>query len=734
MIVVLVGFVVLALAASVINPLHEATDELRHYRFVRYIVQAHALPVQGDLGCSMQGHHPPLFYLLGALASAGVDTGRDVCYTPPENPFWNYRYWEVGNDNKNQYLHYADESFPWQGEALAAHIIRAVNVLLGAGVVWMTWLIGRAIWPERPYLALGGAAFVAFNPMFVYMAGAINNDVIAALSGSAVTLACVRLLRDEKGLSRRWGIILGVLYGLALMSKFNLAAIAGLIEAAVIYVAWRKKQWRLWLEVNLLIAGLTLLIAGWWFVRNQILYGEPTGVQRLTELWGVRNPAESWGVAIFELPYAWSSLWGRFGYGQVPLPDGIYKGLWWVTAVAFTGLLLPLIRRQKEELRQSGIPLLFLLLTVGLFFTVLFSYLLISPAGPMGRFFFPALPSLAILIFYGLSRWLAFIPTSKFNTHYSLLANLAMVVLTTVALFGFLRAAYARPESFDADTAVPHPTDFQFDSFVSLRGYQIGSETVHPGDPIDIDLYWEVNGRPPGNYLLFVHLVDEAGTMVAQRDTHPGLGNFPSSQWQPGDRFIESFQLYLPETAYANTTAELRIGLYAPEGYRLGITQADGSFFGDALPLGTVAIEPVSDDYPNPLNQNFNNEARLVGYEYSTRQLSPGDSLDVTLYWEALPALEADYVIRVRLLGEDGTVYGRANTSIEAGQYNGIAWRPGETIRDVHMLQLDPAVPSGSYFIYVALIDSVTKEPQNIVADDGHWINDHLLLARVNVR
>jgi 4-amino-4-deoxy-L-arabinose transferase-like glycosyltransferase len=758
MIVVLLAFVVLALAASVINPLHEATDELRHYRFVRYVVQAHALPVQGELGCSMQGHHPPLFYALGALATAGIDTGRDVCYTPPENPFWNYRYWEVGDDNKNQYLHYADEAFPWQGEALAAHVIRAVNVLLGAGVVWMTWLIGRAIWPERPYLALGSAAFVAFNPMFVYMAGAINNDVIAALSGTAVTLACVRLLRDEQGLSRRWGLVLGVLYGLALMSKFNLAAIAGLIETAVIYTAWRKKQWRLWLEVNLLIAGLTLLIAGWWFARNQLLYGEPTGVQRLTELWGVRNPAESWGVAVFELTYAWSSLWGRFGYGQVPLPDGIYNGLWWITAVALIGLLLPLIRRQKEEIRQSGIPILFLLLTVGLFFTVLFSYLLISPAGPMGRFFFPALPSLAILIFYGLSQIGTILVErgtrySSFIIHRSsfwlaLASNGVMALLAIVAVFGFLREAYARPESFVGDTAasttdgshprsvqaVPNPSSAQFDAFVTLRGYQINPDTVQPGQPLDINLYWEVIGRPPGNYLLFVHLIDEAGTMVAQRDTHPGLGNFPSSQWQPGDRFIESLQLYLPETAYTGTTAGLSIGLYAPEGYRLGITQADGTSLGDALLLATVAIEPASNDYPNPLNQNFNNEVRLVGYEYSARQISSGGSLDVTLYWEALPALAADYIIRVRLLGENGEIYGRANTFVEAGQYDGIDWRSGELIRDVHTLQLDPTIPPGSYLIYVALIDSMTKEPQNIVAEDGHWINDHLLLARVNVR
>jgi hypothetical protein len=282
--------------------------------------------------------------------------------------------------------------------------------------------------------------------------------------------------------------------------------------------------------------------------------------------------------------------------------------------------------------------------------------------------------------------------------------------------------------------AVPNPVNAQFDTFVTLPGYQVNTETVHPGDPVDIDLYWEVNGRPPGNYLLFVHLIDEDGTMVAQRDTHPGLGNFPSSQWQPGDRFIESIQLYLPETAYTNTTAELSIGLYAPEGYRLGISQSDGTFIGDALPLAAVAITPASGDYPNPLNQNFNDEAQLVGYEYSSRQLHPGDDLEVTLYWEALPALETDYAIRVQLQGEDGMIYARGNTHVEARQYDGVDWHPGEVIRDVHTLTLDPNLSPGSYLIYVALIDSETKEPQNIIAEDGHWINDHLLLARLNVR
>jgi hypothetical protein len=158
---ILLAFVILSFASSVINPLFEATDELRHYRFVQHIIQLKRLPVQGEVGCSAQGHHPPLFYTLGAMATFWIDTGRPVCSQLEENPFWQYRYWEVGDDNKNLYLHTAAEVFPWSDEALAAHIVRGLNVLMGAGVVYLTWLLGQALWPSRPPLALGASAFVA---------------------------------------------------------------------------------------------------------------------------------------------------------------------------------------------------------------------------------------------------------------------------------------------------------------------------------------------------------------------------------------------------------------------------------------------------------------------------------------------------------------------------------------------------------------------------------------------
>lgn len=734
MVLVLVVFTGLAFAASVINPLHEATDELRHYRFVRTIVQNHALPVQGALGCSAQGHHPPLFYAAAALATGWIDTGQEICYDPPHNPFWAYRYWEVGNDNKNQYLHYtAVEGFPWHGAVLAAHLSRLVNSLIGAATLWLTYLIGLAIWPKRPFLAVAGTAFVAFNPMFIYLSAAINNDVIAAFSGAAVTLGCMRLVRDERGLSLRWGLILGALFSLALMSKFNLAAIAALIGAAMTWVAWRKKQWGLWLKVGLVIVGVTAVLTGWWFVRNQLLYGEPTGVEKLTELWGVRNPSESFWLAVSELDYAWTSLWGRFGYGQIPLPTAMYGGLGGLAALALAGYALPFWRRQTGELKETAVPLLLLLLNVLLFFGVLFNYLLISPAGPMGRFFFPALPSLSILMAYGLSQYMESGKRPYADFWLAGVLNGGMMLMTAIALWGFLAPAYARPPSFAANASLRNPVNAQFDALVNLRGYEVRPTAVQPGDVIDIDLYWEVTGKPPGDYLLFVHLMDDNGAMVAQRDTYPGLGNFPSRNWEPGDRFVESIRLVVPEMAYTPNTATLSVGYYAPDGYRLGITAADGAGLGDSLPLETLQIIPLAGVYPNAQDQNFNGRLRLRGYDYNKRLFSSDDVLAVTLFWEALETDPANLQVRISVVDESGKEVA-FQESPPGGENPPDSWQIGQVLEDTHLMDLGQRLGPGFYAIHVTLIDVVSDEAQTIVGEDGHQIDDHLSLSRIGIR
>jgi 4-amino-4-deoxy-L-arabinose transferase-like glycosyltransferase len=198
------------------------------------------------------------------------------------------------------YLHPASESFPWAGDVLAARLVRLLNVLVGALTVVLTYATAVLIWPRNRAMAVGSVAFLAFSPMFLYMAGTINNDVIAALSGAAVMYVAVRLLLAPDGFAPpsanqtkaglRWGVVMGAVYALALMSKFNLAPIALAQVLVLTYVAWQKGQWRAWFWSGVGMLGSTAVLAGWWFLRNQLIYGEPTGVETLTELWGVRYP------------------------------------------------------------------------------------------------------------------------------------------------------------------------------------------------------------------------------------------------------------------------------------------------------------------------------------------------------------------------------------------------------------------------------------------------------------
>jgi hypothetical protein len=299
-----------------------------------------------------------------------------------------------------------------------------------------------------------------------------------------------------------------------------------------------------------------------------------------------------------------------------------------------------------------------------------------------------------------------------------------------VALFGYLAPAYARLAAWDEGDALPNPVDIQFDTLVALRGYSFDPPTARPGEPIDIELYWEVTGQPPGDYLLFVHLVDaDTGALVAQRDTHPGLGNFPSSQWRPGDRFVERLSLYVPETAYVPAAAELRVGLYAPGSYRLGITDAaTGAGLGDSFALGPLALEPADPNspLPNAGDYNFEDHIRLLGYSYDRRVLGPDDALVVSLTWEAQEAGMDAFDLQLRLLDE-------SNNVVTTLQMPLADMPPGGVVAATYTIPPDPNRPPGSYRVQVSLEERATERRLQLVAEDGRWVDDKLILSAVQV-
>jgi hypothetical protein len=116
--------------------------------------------------------------------------------------------------------------------------------------------------------------------------------------------------------------------------------------------------------------------------------------------------------------------------------------------------------------------------------------------------------------------------------------------------------------------------------------------------------------------------------------------------------------------------------------------------------------------------------------------LAPGEQLTVTLYWEALRDAPPDYIVELSLCElpcpEWMPPLVTAVSPPQAAPTS--SWQDGEVVPDQHSLTVDANLPAGTYGIHVALIDAETKEPQNIVAEDGHYIDDRLLLSDILVQ
>ena len=114
----------------------------------------------------------------------------------------------------------------------------------------------------------------------------------------------------------------------------------------------------------------------------------------------------------------------------------------------------------------------------------------------------------------------------------------------------------------------------EFGGVMRLAGY----ETAREGDNLLVSLAWEASSAPPQDYTAFVHVLDAAGTLIAQTDRPPG--GYPTSDWRPGEIVIDRFVVELP-AGLAPDAYRLQTGFYDP---------ATVARLGDAAELGEVHL------------------------------------------------------------------------------------------------------------------------------------------------
>lgn len=206
----------------------------------------------------------------------------------------------------------------------SAVLVRIVPIACGGVMIELVYRTLLLVFPARPDLQRVGLIAGGMLPVNLYMMQFPSNEPFMAVMAAAMVWSVCRWLA-RPNLQRPWqpALLTGLLLGLAILSKVS--AIIWALPVAIAYAAV------LWPQPNRIrqiakawgaIALMVMLVAGWWFVRNQIEMGVPLMSHSGGGWWqdpGYRVPADLYcfGAAlthpiVVQVRSIWDCLYGTF--------------------------------------------------------------------------------------------------------------------------------------------------------------------------------------------------------------------------------------------------------------------------------------------------------------------------------------------------------------------------------------------------------------------------------------
>ncbi len=135
---------------------------------------------------------------------------------------------------------------------------------------------------------------------------------------------------------------------------------------------------------------------------------------------------------------------------------------------------------------------------------------------------------------------------------------------------------------------------------------------------------------------------------------------------------------------------------------------------------------------------NWENYIRLLGYDFDRSTYQPGDTIYLTLYYEALGDIDADYTAFVQLLGEfnpasNGPLWAGYDSQPCQQFYPTSTWAPGEIVREQITFHIPPETPAGMYELHTGFYLWPSLERLSLMKETGGVIGNSYMLVHVEI-
>lgn len=403
----------LLIAWSFAVPIFESPDEPDHWNYAQFLRTHHVIPVYGP--AFDEANEPPLYYALIAPLAVGSER-------PPAD-----LYADAAGNLRTQYppriFTNRQDDFTRYWPIRIARIATAIMSLL---TVVFTYFAGREATGKRTTGILA-AGLLGFLPEFTFRGMNVSTDALSTMLCAVAVYLALRILK--RGYTPRIAAVLAVAVGAALLSKASTLCV---IPACALVLFLSTRSWKARVSRTSWLL-LSFLLVFPWLVRNQIEYGDPLAsgamLHAVSGLVDKKSLDSSYFVTVFP-NWLSRSFVAVFGWMNIWVSEWIYRLFAAIGMIALAGIIARLLRFASERV------MILVLLTIPLFNLIVVLDINLTFDQPQGRYMFPALSAIAVLIALGLERLPGWVKRpSLFNAAgLTGLAALNVGILTTVII------------------------------------------------------------------------------------------------------------------------------------------------------------------------------------------------------------------------------------------------------------------------------------------------------------